>query len=96
MPTQQKITFGEMRAFGARRIVVFCSDYRGRLDYPACRSLVGSCQAVGYRVAVRLKGLRQLSSSVTVCRRTADVNGRSYLAWPWLRRRLRPARLDLG
>jgi hypothetical protein len=64
MPRQQKITFGEMRAFGARRIVVFCSNYRRRLDHPARRSLAGSCQAVGYRVAVRLKGLRQLSSSV--------------------------------
>lgn len=26
----------------------------------------------------------------------SDVNGRSYLAWAWIRGRLRSARLDLG
>ena len=28
MPKQQKITFGEMRASGASRIIVHCGDYK--------------------------------------------------------------------
>jgi hypothetical protein len=28
MPRQQKITFGEMRASGASRIIVHCGDYK--------------------------------------------------------------------
>jgi hypothetical protein len=28
MPSQQKITFGEMRASGARRVIVHCGDYK--------------------------------------------------------------------
>jgi hypothetical protein len=28
MPRQQKITFGEMRASGASRVIVHCGDYK--------------------------------------------------------------------
>jgi hypothetical protein len=28
MPRQEKITFGEMRASGASRIIVHCDDYK--------------------------------------------------------------------
>jgi hypothetical protein len=28
MPPEQKITFGEMRASGASRIIVHCGDYK--------------------------------------------------------------------
>jgi hypothetical protein len=31
-----------------------------------------------------------------MARRTVNVDGRHYLGWPWLCRRLRSARLDLG
>jgi hypothetical protein len=28
MPSQQKITFGEMRASGVRGVLIYCADYR--------------------------------------------------------------------
>jgi hypothetical protein len=61
VPTSlQKITFGEMRAMGIRRVIVYCADYRVRaLDHPERRPLGGQCPAIRYRAAVRLQRLRQ-------------------------------------
>jgi len=46
MPRQEKITFGEMRASGASRIIVHCGDYKGSIVLKS-EGMPPKCYGVG-------------------------------------------------
>jgi hypothetical protein len=79
------------------RLSCLCSRYghsETSLELEDYRSLTGRPANL---LVIRLKGLRQaFRPTVTVCWENSNVDGRSRLAWPGLRCRLRRACLDLG
>ena len=65
MPRQQKITFGEMRASGASRIIVHCGDYK-------CNHLV-TISADRWADDVRLSDLEPDFVCTACAKRGAEV-----------------------
>ncbi len=61
----QKITFGEMRASGVRRVIVYCSDYMCSYAIPM--------DAANWPDTVRLSDIETVSSAKACGRRGADL-----------------------